>query len=120
MFLALPVLYALYFHELAGVGMIDPDEPRYASIGREMAASGDWITPRLWGNEWFEKPALLYWMVAVGTRLGLRGELAARLPIAAMSLGFAVFFYFRTRRLFGELPARFATVVLATSAGWVA
>lgn len=118
--LALPVLYALYFHELAGVGMIDPDEPRYASIGREMARSGDWVTPRLWGNEWFEKPALLYWMIAAGTRLGLPGELAARLPVALLSLAFALFFYWRVRELFGELPARFATVVLTTSAGWIA
>lgn len=118
--LALPVLYALYFHALTGVGMIDPDEPRYASIGREMALSGDWITPRLWGNEWFEKPALLYWMTAFGTKLGLPGELAARAPVALLSLAFAFFFYLRVRQLFGELPARFATAVLATSAGWVA
>ncbi|MBY0504099.1 MAG: glycosyltransferase family 39 protein [Bryobacteraceae bacterium] len=118
--LALPVIYALYFHELAGVGMIDPDEPRYASIGREMAKSGDWITPRLWGNEWFEKPALLYWMIGLGHKLGLPGELAARLPIALLSLAFAVFFYWRVRGIFGELPARFATLALATSAGWVA
>ena len=114
------MIYALYFHGLTGVGMIDPDEPRYASIGREMAQSGDWVTPRLWGNEWFEKPALLYWMIAMGTKLGLPGELAARLPVALLSFAFAVFFYLRTRELFGELPARFATLVLATSAGWVA
>ncbi len=118
--LALPVIYALYFHQLAGVGMIEPDEPRYASIGRQMAQSGDWVTPRLWGNEWFEKPALLYWMIAVGNKLGLPGELAPRLPVALLSLAFAIFFYFRVRKLFGELPARFATAVLATSAGWVA
>ena len=117
---ALPVIYALYFHALDGVGMIDPDEPRYASIGREMAKSGDWITPRLWGNEWFEKPALLYWMIAIGHKLGLPGELAARLPVALLSLAFAIFFYFRVRKIFGELPARFATLVLTTSAGWVA
>ena len=120
MLLALPVIYALYFHGLTGVGMVDPDEPRYASIGRQMAQSGDWITPRLWGNEWFEKPALLYWMIAVGNKLGLPGELAPRLPVALLSLAFAIFFYFRVRKLFGELPARFATLILATSAGWVA
>ncbi len=118
--LAVPVLYALYFHGLTAVGMIDPDEPRYASIGREMARSGDWVTPRLWGNEWFEKPALLYWMIGAGTKLSLPGELAARLPIALLSFAFAIFFYLRVREIFGELPARFATAVLATSAGWVA
>ena len=51
--------------------MFGPDEPRYAFISRAMAQSGDWITPRLWGAPWFEKPALLYWMQAAAFRLGL-------------------------------------------------
>jgi 4-amino-4-deoxy-L-arabinose transferase-like glycosyltransferase len=50
--------YALYFHGLASTGLVGPDEPRYASIGREMARAGDWVTPKLWGEP-FEKPALL-------------------------------------------------------------
>lgn len=85
-----------------------------------MATSGDWITPRLWGVEWFEKPALLYWLIALGTKAGFPMELAGRLPVALVSLGFAVFFYWRSRRLFGEMVARYATAVLATSAGWIA
>ena len=48
-----------------------------------MARSGDWITPRLWGQPWFEKPALLYWMTAAGFRLGLGEEPAARFPALA-------------------------------------
>ena len=62
LWLALPAAYLLYFFRLGAIGLIGPDEPRYAAIGRAMAASGDWITPRLWGQPWFEKPALLYWM----------------------------------------------------------
>ena len=44
--LALPVVFLLYFFNLASVGLLGPDEPRYASIAREMARPGDWITPR--------------------------------------------------------------------------
>ena len=57
---------AVYLHGLGDVGLLGPDEPRYAAIGRAMASSGDWVTPRLWGEAWFEKPPLLYWLTALG------------------------------------------------------
>ena len=41
-----------------------PDEGRYGEIGRWMLVSGDWITPRLNGIKYFEKPPLQYWMTA--------------------------------------------------------
>jgi 4-amino-4-deoxy-L-arabinose transferase-like glycosyltransferase len=111
--------YFLFFHQLTGVGLLGPDEPRYASIGREMARSGDWITPRLWGQPWFEKPPLLYWMTAAAFRAGLSQDLAPRLGVALLSLGF-LFFYYRTlRREFGEAAAFFSTAILATCAAWL-
>lgn len=109
----------LYFFGLAGVGMLGPDEPRYAAIGREMALTGDWITPRLWGEPWFEKPALLYWLVALGNLAGFSADLAPRLPVAALSAGFLVFFFLWMRREFGERSALYAAGILATSAGWL-
>jgi 4-amino-4-deoxy-L-arabinose transferase-like glycosyltransferase len=114
------VLYLLFFQGLSGVGLLGPDEPRYAAIGREMARSGDWITPRLWGQPWFEKPALIYWMAALGFRLGLGPELAPRLPVALTGTAFLVFFFFALRREFGPRAAGFATAILGTSAGWIA
>jgi 4-amino-4-deoxy-L-arabinose transferase-like glycosyltransferase len=118
--LAAPVLFLLYFYGLTRVGMLGPDEPRYASIGREMALTGDWITPRLWGTPWFEKPALLYWFVAAGHELGLPGELAPRVPVAVVSVAFLVLFFFRMLREFGERAAAYATAILGTSVGWLA
>src|SRR5271154_6774866 len=59
-------LLILFLFDLGAVGFLGPDEPRYASIGREMARSHDLITPRLDGKPWFEKPPLLYWMTAAG------------------------------------------------------
>ncbi len=118
--LALAVsVYLLFFHNLGGVGLLGPDEPRYAAIGRQMADSGDWITPRLWGEPWFEKPPLIYWMTAVGFRAGLGDELGPRLPVALISVVF-LFFYWRVlRREFGGEAALGATAILATSAAWI-
>ena len=85
-----------------------------------MADSGDWITPRLWGNPWFEKPALLYWMTAAGFKAGLGPDLAPRLPIALLSVGFLVYFFVALRREFGATATAYATTILATSVGWLA
>src|SRR5581483_6937509 len=117
--LAALLIYFLYFFHLTATGMLGPDEPRYAAIGREMARSGDWITPRLWGEPWFEKPALLYWMMGLGFRLGLNEDAAPRVPVAVVSVLFLAVFWQILRKQFGEKPAIYATVILATSAGWI-
>jgi len=113
-------LFFLYLFGLTRAGLLGPDEPRYAAIGRAMADSGDWITPRLWGNPWFEKPALLYWMTAAGFKAGLGPDLAPRLPVAILSIGFLVYFFVALRREFGAAAASYATTILATSVGWLA
>ena len=113
-------LYLLYLFHLTATGMLGPDEPRYASIGRAMAQSGDWVTPRLWGQAWFEKPALLYWMTAAAFRLGLSQDLAPRLPVALLSILFLLFYAWILNREFGARAAAYATAMLATSAGWLA
>jgi 4-amino-4-deoxy-L-arabinose transferase-like glycosyltransferase len=113
-------LYATYFAGLNRVGLLGPDEPRYAAIGREMAESGDWITPRLWGEPWFEKPPLLYWMTALAFRAGLDQDAAPRFLVAVLSTSFLALYWHVLRRRAGTRVAWLATMVLATSAGWVA
>src|SRR5215831_13308355 len=113
------LIYFLYFYHLTATGMLGPDEPRYAAIGREMARSGDWITPRLWGEPWFEKPALIYWMTGVAFRLGLGDDLAPRLPVALVSVGFLLVYFRLLGRYFGGRAAFYATAILGTSAGWI-
>ena len=117
--LIIPLLI-LYLFDLGGAGFLGPDEPRYASVGREMQRSGDWVTPRLDGNAWFEKPPLLYWLTAAGRLLRLPDEWAARLPVALTSVAFLVFFFLVLTREFSPRIAIEATAILATSAGWLA
>ena len=59
--------------------LTDPDEGRYALIARQMATSGDWLVPRLFGLPYLEKPPLLYWLTATMFRMFGTGELSARL-----------------------------------------
>jgi hypothetical protein len=85
-----------------------------------MARSGDWITPRLVGRPWFEKPPLTYWLTAAGNLAHLPDEWAARLPEALISVAFLIFFYVSIAREFSPRLALAATSILATSAGWLA
>ncbi len=110
----------MYLFNLGAVGFLAPDEPRYASIGREMAASHDFITPRLDQKPWFEKPPLLYWMVALGRVTHLPDEWSARLLVVFTSLIFLAFFYSVLAQEFSERVAFTATAILSTSAGWIA
>lgn len=84
-----------------------------------MAQSGDWITPHLWGKPWFEKPALLYWMTALGFDAGLGPDFAPRLPVALLSVAFLAFYWIRLRKEFGRDAAWCSTAMLAASAGWL-
>src|SRR5207248_2883798 len=54
----------------------------YAEVPHEMVASGDWLTPRLNGVKYFEKPPLDYWLVGAAFRALGETEFAARLPNA--------------------------------------
>ncbi len=115
-------MLALVFISFAGVsgfGLQGPDEPRYASIGREMARSGDWVTPRLWGHAWFEKPALLYWMIGGAFKAGLGEDTAPRVPVAVVSIAFVLFYFLWLRREFNLFVGAVAAAVLATSAMWL-
>ena len=111
--------YFTYLYGLSIVGVMGVDETRYASISRAMASSGDWVTPRLWGQPWFEKPVLLYWLQAMAYRLGLGPEVAPRLPVALCAVAFLVFFWWILHREFGCLAAWISTLILATTGGYL-
>lgn len=111
---------AAYLSGLSSAGLLGPDEPRYAFIGREMARSGDWLTPRLWGEPWFEKPPLLYWLTAAAFRLGLEDDLAPRAPAAALSVVFLAAQWLLLRRLLDVRTAWLATFLNASTAAWAA
>jgi len=97
-------------------GLNEPDEGRYAEIGREMAASGDWLIPRLNGFEHFQKPPLLYWATALSLRLFGVNEWAARLPSALAALGTLYLTWRIATILFGPLVPSIAVLVLVSTA----
>jgi len=85
-FLLFLAFIAFYFYGLGHLPLLGPDEPRYAQIGREMLLNRDLITPTLGGHTWFEKPALLYWLIAASFKVFGVSEWSARLAPAICGL----------------------------------
>ena len=95
--------------------MLDPDEGRYAEIPREMVASGDWVTPRLDGLKYFEKPVLQYWATAaIYTVVGL-SNWSSRLWTVLLGFACLPMVYAWVARLYDRRAAVAAVALLALS-----
>ncbi|MTV37902.1 glycosyltransferase family 39 protein [Duganella radicis] len=108
-------LYALGIRTL-----VPPDEGRYAEMAREMWATGDWITTRLNGIKYFEKPPLQTWMNALSFGLFGYGEWQARLWTGLCGLGGVIFTGYAASRVFGARAGFYAALALGSSLFWVA
>jgi 4-amino-4-deoxy-L-arabinose transferase-like glycosyltransferase len=112
----LTVLIAIFFGFMLGNRPLSvPDEGRYVEIPREMAATGDYLTPRLNGVKYFEKPVLFYWLEAVAIKLFGLGEYTLRLWPAAFALFGCLSVYVAGRRLFSRRTGLVSAIILATA-----
>ena len=111
-----PLLCApLFLVGLGSTGLADPDEGRNAEVGREMLATGDYVTPHINGAVYLDKPPVFFW--AVAGSLGLFGvnEAAARLPSALAAIAGVALTVWFARRHFGARVAACAAAILALS-----
>ena len=109
------VLLALWFVKLPGRPLAHPDEGRYAEISREMVATGDWVTPRLNGFAYLQKPPLQYWATAVAYEAFGISEWTARLWTALTGLAAVFLTWFAGRRLLGKAAGEFGALALLAS-----
>lgn len=105
----------LYLGGLGRLPLFGRDESLYAEAAREMHASGDWITPRVNGGPFFEKPPLYYWMAAASYRLVGVSTFAARLPAALAAVVTVVMTALIGAQVWGRRAGLLAGIALATS-----
>lgn len=111
---------AVWFYALSARTLVPTDEGRYAEMGREMVVTNDWITPRLNGIKYFEKPPLQTWMNAATFKAFGFGEWQARLWTGLCGLLGIALVALAGRRLYGGAVAFSAATVLASSFLWAA
>ncbi len=105
----------LFFVGLGNRPLWDGDEGLHASTSREMVESGDWVTPRVNGVAFFDKPAFFNWLVAASYKVFGFTEFASRLPAALLGTLIVLTTWFFGRRMYGATAGFLSAVALATS-----
>ncbi len=109
------VISVFYFLWLGSYPVFTPDEGRYTEVAREMLASHDFITPRVNGVPFLDKPALYYWLQAASLAWFGVNEWAVRFFPACFGVSGCLMVYGFGRYLFNRLTGLLAAVILATS-----
>ena len=84
--------FCLILVGLGTTGLVDETPPLFASAGRAMSESGDWLTPKVNGILRFDKPPFFYWLMAIIYSIPANevwdelGSLSGRLPSALSTL----------------------------------
>ncbi len=115
----LPIILTavVYVFSTTTRGVIDYDEGYYAQAAKNMAESGDWVTPYVNGVRFLEKPPFLYWVTAASFKVFGVNEFALRLPTALAVIALVWIVTLIGRRLWDERTALIAGLSTAFSAG---
>ncbi|MES2534352.1 MAG: glycosyltransferase family 39 protein [Pseudomonadota bacterium] len=116
----LVVFLTVWFYGLGARILVPTDEARYAEMAREMVTTNDWITPRLNGIKYFEKPPLQNWMNALTFKFFGLGEWQARLWTGLCGLLGVALVAHAGRKVFNARVGFTAALVLGSSFFWAA
>ena len=97
------------------VPVTDPSESNYALTAREMLSSGDWMSPRIYGNFWYDKPIFFYWELLVSFSLFGFNEFAARFPAALFGTASVLFTFWFASRVYNRTVGLRAALLLGSS-----
>ncbi len=100
---------------LGYVALLDPDEPVYAQTAREMIVFGDYFSPRIYGEFWFDKPPMYYWLVSASFHVFGQTEFAARFPASVMAILTVLLIYISGKEIFSRRVGIISAFVFVTS-----
>ena len=115
--LLLLVFAAVHVAALWAPPLLDDADATHATAAQYMARSGDWVTLKVDGIRYLEKPPLPYWLAAADYRLFGFNVFATHLPLTLGVLGLAVLAWAWGRRAYGERAAFYAALSILTSVG---
>ena len=96
------------------IAITDPVESNYTQTAVEMLQSGDYVSPRIYGNYWYDKPAFFYWELIAAYKLMGVSEFASRFfPGVFGVLGLMMTYGF-ARKLYDRKTGLMAAGILGT------
>lgn len=107
--------FIFYGFHLGHYPLFTPDEGRYSEIAREMIATGDYITPRVNGVAFLDKPILYYWLQAAAIHLFGLNEWALRFFPMLFGIFGCLATYLAGRHVFDRRTGILSAIILATS-----
>lgn len=114
-FAVLFVAAVILFSNIGDIPLLDPDEPVYAETPKEMLLYEEFISPRIYGDYWYDKPPMYYWLVAASYKLFGIHAFAARFPSVLMSLACIGVIFSAAGRMFSWRAGLISALVLTTS-----
>jgi 4-amino-4-deoxy-L-arabinose transferase-like glycosyltransferase len=115
--LLLLVFAAVHLAALWAPPLLDDADATHASAAQYMARSGDWVTLKVDGIRYLEKPPLPYWLAAVDYQLFGYNVFATHLPLTLGVLALAILAWVWGRRAYGDCAAFYAALSILTSVG---
>lgn len=112
---AILCLVLLYFWGNGALPVTAPVEVNYAQTAKEMLAAGDWLSPQIYGNYWYDKPIFFYWELLAAFSLLDVTDFAARFFPALFAAAGLCLTYVFARRLYDERTAFWSAIILGTS-----
>ncbi|SDF36094.1 ArnT family glycosyltransferase [Sporomusa acidovorans] len=116
LFLVAFISFLLFSHLMP---ITDPVESNYALTAKEMVGSADWLSPRIYGQVWYDKPVFFYWLTALAFKWFGFSDMAARVvPALFGGLGVVLLYWFITKTS-SQAAALLSALVMATSFEYV-
>lgn len=108
--------FVIYFLNLGGWDLWNPDEPRYAQVAREMVDGGDWVLMHANGETYEDKPPLFFWLIAFSSSLWQGfSSFSARFPSALFGTLTVLLTFLLGKKLYGSRTGFLSALILATS-----
>jgi 4-amino-4-deoxy-L-arabinose transferase-like glycosyltransferase len=109
----------IFVWKLGSVGLVDETEPLFVEAARQMTITGDWITPYFNDETRFDKPPLIYWLMAIADQIIGVNEWSARLPSALAAIALMGLALYTLKRFATPLDASRPSPNFSWLAAWI-